>query len=361
MSASPRRPAPAAIVGAGAASAFGAGWRGLGRALRDGALRFHPSAQLAETHPGTLASEVAPPGAGEDPSDPRARKLMSRAAHLAAMALARALADAGFGGGREGIGYFLGLGASGGPIDELHAILGASAVDRRLDLARFARDGLPATSPLLAFHLLNNLVLCHGAIAEGLGGPNAAFYSRGSGTFLALEEALWALDGGACERAVAGGADSALHLGTLVELLLGGGVAAGLVPGEGAALLALSRGGGPALASLDACAVRRGGALGEAVEAVWTALAPGRIDWLVVAPWGPPARSALQAFARDRLPGTPVVDASAGLGDPLAAAPALACAAALDLLVGGGGRALVLGAGLDGAAGGAILSAGGSA
>jgi hypothetical protein len=359
MTAPRRTPGSAAIVGAAAASAYGLRWRGLGAALRDAALAFAPSAQLGATHPGTLASEVPPARAGEDPTDPKARKLMSRAAHLAAMALSRALADAGISSGREAVGYFLGLGASGGPIEELHAILRACAAGGRLDLGRFARDGLPATSPLLAFHLLNNLVLCHGAIAEGVGGPNAAFHSRGSGTFLALEEALWALDDGACERAVAGGADSALHLGTYVELLQGGAIAEGLVPGEGAALLALSRAAERPLGWLDRCAVRRGPDLRAAADAVWDAVDPGAPDWLVLAPWGPPARETLRGVARARLPGAAVVDASAGLGDALAAAPALACAAALDLVSAGGGRALVLGAGLDGAAGAAILSSGG--
>jgi len=353
-----RKPAPVAIVGAGAVSAFGYRWRGLGRALRERSLSLAPSVQLAETHPGTLASEVPAAAPGVDPTDPKARKLMSRSAHLAAVALAQALSDAGFDGGRADVGYYLGLGASGGPIEELQAILRASASGGRLDLARFATDGLPATNPLLAFHLLNNLVLCHGAIGQGVGGPNAAFHSRGGGTFLALEEAAWALADGSCRRAVAGGADSALHLGTIIELLFDGSVARGLVPGEGAALLALARDAERPLALLDGCAVR-GGDLAAGLAAVCDELAPGPLDWLVIAPWGPPARAVLELLASERFAGVPVVDVGASLGDSLAAAPALACVAALDLVASGAGRALVLGAGTDGAAGGALLSAGG--
>lgn len=356
MSAGPRRPAPAAIVGAGAASAFGFRWRGLARALGDGSLRLAPSAQLAATHPGTLASEVPPAGPGDDPTDPKARKLMSRAAHLAAIALGHALLDAGLADGREGLGYYLGVGASGGPIEELHAILRASAASGRLDLARFARDGLPATNPLLAFHLLNNLVLCHGAIGAGVGGPCAAFHARGSGTILALEEALWALDEGRCARAVAGGADSALHLATFVELLGDGALEAGLVPGEGAALLALSREAERPLAMLEGCAVRRGGELPAALDAVLGALGPGTPDRVVIAPWGPPARRELAALLRGPLAEVPVLDVTAHLGDALAASPALACAAALDLVTTHGGRVLVLAAGLDGAAAGAVVA-----
>ena len=49
---------PVAIVGAGAVSAFGIGWRGLGRAVAAGHVQPRESVLLRESHPGTLASEV---------------------------------------------------------------------------------------------------------------------------------------------------------------------------------------------------------------------------------------------------------------------------------------------------------------
>ncbi len=346
----------AAVTGAGAVSAFGFHWHGLGQALLRSGIRPAPSAQLASSHPGTMSSEVPSAEPAEDPTDPKARKLMSRSAHLAAIAIGQALGDAEWTSGRELIGAYLGVGASGGPIEELEAILRGCASDGRLDLDRFSAQGLPASHPLHAFHLLNNYILCHGSIAFGLGGPNAAFYSRGAGTFTALREALWALREGTCDRALAGGADSALHIGTYVELTLEGFTSRGLVPGEGAALLALAREATRPLAYLEVGAPRRSEP-SAALEAICSELARRPVDLVVLAAWGPSVCELLASFAARALPRARILDLTAGLGDSLAAAPALGCAAALDLLAAGEfRRALVLGAGVDGAVAGALLT-----
>jgi len=195
----------AAVVGVSAVSAFGFGWRGLGQALLSRSLAPRLSEQLARSHPGTLGSEVQPVPAGEDVGEAKSRKLMSRSAHLAAIAMKKALDEAGWSERREEIGCYLGLGASGGPMEDLTAILRASVSGQKLDRARFCKEGLAAAHPLLAFHLLSNFILCHGSIAAGIGGPNRAFYSRGTGTVTAISEALFALSEGDCDRALAGG------------------------------------------------------------------------------------------------------------------------------------------------------------
>jgi hypothetical protein len=320
---------PVGIIGAAALSSHGSGWRGLGDAALAGA-SLHRSI--------------------EDPADralAKQRKMMSRGAYLAARCLSELLRDATW--PRDGAGYFLGVGASGGSLDDVVALLAASIRDGEFSLARFGDAGLGACNPLLAFQLMNNFTLCHGAILEGIGGPNAALFSRGAGTTAALVEAVHAITSGDCSHAIAGGADSALHPVTRSELARDGFIDRGLVPAEGAALLAL--GAGPALAVIDACAIANGHGRGlaETIVDAGARLSLEAVDHVVLAPWGPPAAEALRAWATSALPSVRIVDTSAVFGDSLAAGHALAWLVALDLIVGGRAHhVLVLGAGTDG-------------
>lgn len=337
--------APVTIVGAGSVSAYGIGWRGLGRAIAAGDLRPRESLLLRESHPGTLASEVPEIPPALDAGNARARKLMSRAARLAAIAVREALADAGLTERREEVGAWMGVGASGIAMEDVPGIVSASFVDGKLSVRRLGDEGLAACNPLFTFQTLNNFSLCHGAILEGLGGPNAAFFSRGSGTAVALAEAAHALREGECDRAIAGGADTALHAVTWAELQRGGFPARALVPGEGAAVLALARDVSPSLGVLESCGVI--GAASEGAVFRDLDLLPPCADLAVLAPWGAPSRAWLADLAATRYPSAAVIDVSLGLGDSLAAAPALAWVAALDLL-GPGELAVVLTAGIDG-------------
>lgn len=350
------------IVGAAAVSPFGEGWRGLGRALAGGAALpgVPPEVPLASA---------------------KARKMMSRGAYLAARCLALLLREVGWSAAeRARAGYFLGVGASGGSLDDVIALLDESIADGAFSPARFGAHGLGAVNPLLAFQLMNNFTLCHGAILEGIGGPNGALFSRGAGTTAALIEAVHAIRDEDCDHAVAGGADSALHPVTRAELARDGFLARGLAPAEGGGLVALAAGAGGlaagramGLATIEGCGIASGAhgvAPGDEVpppaaavidEAVAAAgAAGGELPELVVlAPWGPPAGEALRAWASAAAPGATIVDVSAGLGDALAASPALAWIAALDLLAAGRGRrALVLGAGTDGDVGAVVLAGG---
>src|SRR5438105_2610014 len=130
----PRGQRPAWVAGASALGAFGSSWRGLGAAAAAGAA---PGGELALE---PLESREAV----------RARKLMSRSARLAALALRAALADAGWAERREEVGAYLGVGASGGVMEELEAMLRASSDAGRFTTARFGEAGLLACNPLLA-------------------------------------------------------------------------------------------------------------------------------------------------------------------------------------------------------------------
>ncbi|MES2017987.1 MAG: beta-ketoacyl synthase N-terminal-like domain-containing protein [Pseudomonadota bacterium] len=316
------------VNGAAAVSGFGFDWRGLG----------HADMMLCE----------APPIGADIDVDARARKLMSHPARLAAVALRLALNDAAWPQqGREDIGLYLGVGASGCSMEELTRMLAESIEQHEFSLERFGTAGLAACNPLFAFQLMNNFTLCHGAILNGPGGPNGAFYSRGTGTLAALAEAHWLIGSGECERVLAGGADSALHQVTMAQLVREGFVGRGLVAGEGAGLLALSSAPHGALATLDQ--VRWSG---KRIDGLLSGVASG--DLIVLAPWGTEARAALLELAEGRA--AAIVDLSATLGEALAAAPALAWCAALDLLQAGQHRrAHVVSAGIDGGIGLAVL------
>ena len=318
-----------AVIGAAAISPAGLDWRGL--------------AQAPARSDATLAVPTLPPR----PGAARMQKMVARSAELGWLACTAALADAGL-QGRSDMGYWLGVGASGGDFAQMEAMLAASMADGQFDIVQFAERGLFELHPLHAFQLMHNFTLCHGAIGEGLGGPNAALFSRGAGTVTALAEAVWALRAGTCTHALAGGADSALHPITLAEL--GRERDRGIAPAEGAAVLVLTADAEapaeparpPPLAFVRACHVIADPDLAAAAIAPLRAWPP---DLAVIAPCGPDARRALLLAVG----AMPVYDVSRSLGDALGAGPALAWCTALDALRRrGGGRALVLSAGLDG-------------
>jgi 3-oxoacyl-(acyl-carrier-protein) synthase len=343
-----------AIVGAGAVTSGGVRWRGLGKDLAAGRLPLRPSRELAASHPGVISSEVGELPAALDVGDQRARKLMSRAALLGATAIRAALADAGFREGREEIGAWMGVGASGAAMQEAPAMLAASIEDGRLSLARLGERGIAACNPLFTFQTLNNFTLCHGAILEALGGPNGAFFSRGAGTVTALAEAAWSVREGACTRALAGGADTALHPLTWAELLRGGFAEGGLVPGEGAAVLALA-----ATPADRALGLLEDVAIVAQEEDLARLRLPTAADLVVLAPWGSRVRGVLADLVATRLRRARTLDVTLGFGEALAATPALAWVVALDLL-NPGETAIVLNAGIDGCVASVVLRKEGS-
>jgi hypothetical protein len=321
-------PRPVFVAGAAALTPFGLGWRGLAARLAAGRPR-----------PGDAVPALS---AEDDPSEPRHRKMMSRGAQLAAAAVRAALREPGLSGlGREEIGCFLGVGASGGDIPELEAMLQESVAGGAFRLERFGQTGLRAANPLFAFQLMNNFTLCHAAILAGLEGPNAAFFSRGGGTVRSLREAAFAVAEGEVPAALAGGADSALYPVTAFELARDGGATR---PSEGAGVLALSA------RPVEASGVR----LLRAEVADSPPEAPpggeGAPSLSVVSASDPAARAALAAAEEGAA--AEVVVLEDVFGEMLAASPAIAWAVALDwLATRRQGRARVLSRGVDGEVG----------
>jgi Beta-ketoacyl synthase, N-terminal domain len=327
-------PTTVPVVGVGAASAAGLGRQAIVDVL------------LSECE--APASAAVPDAALDaDPTPARARGRVSRSAVLAAIATRGALREAGWTDQRHELGFFLGVGASGGALGEIEAILGASLEGGTLSLARLGSVGLGVSNPLFTFSTLHNFTLCHGAILEGIGGPNAAFFSRGGGTLVALAEAVQALADGDCSQTLVGGADTALHPITWAELVERGHATEGLVPGEGSAILALGGGGRP-IANLEYQAM-------NALPVSFDGPGPSHV---VLAPWGDPPRGRLSTLARQRFPGARLLDLTSRLGECLGAQPALGWAAAVELVGRGvASRVLVLSEGLDGVTGAVVFGA----
>lgn len=344
---------PVAIAGAGAVTAHGVRWRGLGRAVAERSLTLSPSSDLADSSGRVLCSAVGEIPAALDAGDARARKLMSRAARFGAIAMREALAEAGFGGDREHVGAWMGVGASGAAMQDAPAILAASVEEGALSLERLGERGIAACNPLFTFQTLNNFTLCHGAILEGLGGPNGAFFSRGAGTAAALSEAAQAIEEGSCDRALAGASDTALHPLTWGELVRDGFARGGLIPGEGAGVLALCRETKRPLGYLESVTI----APEDGDPAALTI--PSRADLAVLAPWGTRCRPRLADLAASRCAAGRTVDATLQLGESLAATPVLCWIVALDLL-GPGETAVVLSAGIDGCLSSVVLRGAGA-
>jgi hypothetical protein len=149
-----------------------------------------------------------------------ALRLMSRSGLLAYHATRAAVTNAAWSDGElQSVGLFVGVGASGSDLGQLQKILLASSVENQFSATRFGEQGLRACNPLFAFALMNNFVMANTAMLLGTQSANAVLFSRGTGTALALEQAVAALRDGDCRRCLVGGADEATHAVTALENL----------------------------------------------------------------------------------------------------------------------------------------------
>jgi 3-oxoacyl-(acyl-carrier-protein) synthase len=340
----PAAPWPVAVIGTGCASPAGFADGALGAALLAGAPLLAASQALGATHPGVLGGEVPAIPASHEVGDRKLHRLMSRGARLGSIAARTALAHAGLdAAARDPAAWFCGVGTSGSAPAEIEAVVQASLDgEHAWSERRMCERGLKVFHPLRTFALMPNMTLCHSAIAFGVRGPSAAVFSRGGGTADALALAAWAIADGECATAIAGGADTALDCLTWAELVREGHVERGLVPGEGAGTIVLARSPAHALAWITGAATRTAGAdPAHAVRAVLGEV--GAAEAYVLAAWG-----ALAEAARTVIGDARILDQCAVIGDALAAAPALAWCAAVDLVRGGRRSVVVLSAGVDG-------------
>jgi hypothetical protein len=187
-----------------------------------------------------MAAEGAPRQLGTVPhfepalfvTQKKSLKLMNRASTLGVAAARIAVT------GVEGLseaGLFMSVGMSGGELTTLTGMLSVSTTeDGGLDLRLMGEQGLSRINPLLSFHVLNNMPLCHTSIELGLHGPHAAFYTAGApGGLRALSRAAQCIMRQEASVAIAGGADSPLDT---INLAL----SSYEHPAEGAAMMVFS-------------------------------------------------------------------------------------------------------------------------
>jgi hypothetical protein len=93
----------------------------------------------------------------------------------------------------------------------------------------------------------------------------------------------------------------------------------------------------------------RGRDLDEVLAVAARGAASLPVDQVLIAPWGEGARARLRRWTTEAFRSVPVDDVTLGLGEALAATPALGWAAAIDRLASGDARrVVVVSAGIDG-------------
>ena len=146
----------------GRAHAFGVGWRGLAAFVRRGGA--------------PAALEVPALAANDEPCEPRQRKLMSRAAYLGRRRdqarAARARRPRRLESRPPASLLYMGVGASGGEIAELEAMLRESVDGGQFDLGRFGAAGLTRRQPAVCVPADEQLHALPRRDPGGLQGPN---------------------------------------------------------------------------------------------------------------------------------------------------------------------------------------------
>ncbi|MBL8608366.1 MAG: hypothetical protein JNL38_13665 [Myxococcales bacterium] len=136
----------------------------------------------------------------------KSRKFMGIQDELAVTAAGRALGSAGLAAIDHARGAAIGLFATVGYIPfesaDIDPVLEGSLVGGEFDVAEFSREGYLRAHPLLTFRCLPNMPAFHVSVSFGLRGPYLVTYPGPGQTYAALEEAVFALESGACEVAL---------------------------------------------------------------------------------------------------------------------------------------------------------------
>lgn len=205
------------------------------------------------------------------PEDDPAMRILGRHGHL----LERVISDVHEHTGlarvpRDRVGLFVSIGMADSVVDDLApAVLASRDESGRLDLGRFFGGGYRHVHPLWPLAALNNVAAGQISIDLDLQGDNVVLSSQADGSVRALLEAMYALQDGSTDAALAGAVAEPIGPASLARLalrgVLGAGAAAplategaGVSPGEGAAAFLLRR--EVALGTTRPLAFLRGGA-----------------------------------------------------------------------------------------------------
>ena len=134
------------------------------------------------------------------------RKFMAPQDRMAVSAAGLALRAAGL---ERPLGERTGLFLAVGPIpfeeSDLTAVVDSSVVDGAFSMPRFSTDGMRGVRPLVTFRCLPNMPAFHVSACFDLQGPYQVVYPGPGQLYLALEQALLALETGRIDRALVGG------------------------------------------------------------------------------------------------------------------------------------------------------------
>ncbi len=136
---------------------------------------------------------------------PKMRKYMGRQDDLAVVAAAQALSAARWQGDPERIGLYLVVGYIPFEAADIEPLLAASLEDGRFSMRRFSTDGFRAVNGLLTFRCLPNMPAFHVSTNFDIQGPYFVTYPGPGQFYVALEEAVMALEEGAIDVALVGG------------------------------------------------------------------------------------------------------------------------------------------------------------
>jgi 3-oxoacyl-[acyl-carrier-protein] synthase II len=323
------------ITGIGVVSPCGEGREALWRAaleVRSGVSRV--DVEGAEAFPLAVAGIVRGFEPSKYVSNRKSLKVMCRDIRLAVAASALARADARLGDGdiepaRSGVS--VGAGLFSHELEEIAECVRESiGPDGSFDTRRFGESGMAQLFPLWLLKYLPNMPACHISIAHGLMGPSNTVTTDSASSAAAFEEAFRVIQRGSADLMFCGGAESKINVAGILRYH-GAGVlrrngdspeyevftdrAAGIVPGEGGAMLILEereralRRGAPVYAEVlgaSACvntdAFRAGGPDRSRAFAMAGALADagvrlGDVDAVHLSATGVPAEDRVEAAA----------------------------------------------------------------
>ena len=132
------------------------------------------------------------------------RKFMGRQDDLAVVAAGRALGSLAR-VDPERTGLYLVVGYIPFEESDIESLVASSIVEGRFSMAAFSTKGLDAVNPLLTFRTLPNMPAFHVSMNFDVQGPYWVGYPGAGQFYLALEEAVAALESGSIDRAVVGG------------------------------------------------------------------------------------------------------------------------------------------------------------
>ncbi len=131
------------------------------------------------------------------------RKFMGKQDELAVVAAARALANRTLHPERTGL--YMTVGYIPFEREDIERLTSASRDGDRFSMQRFAANAFEAVHPLLTFRVLPNMPAFHVSLNFDIQGPYAVTYPGIAQFYLAMEEAIAALEAGAIDAALLGG------------------------------------------------------------------------------------------------------------------------------------------------------------